>query len=309
MSEAGHQKDQILDQLATRWNVAQFVSFDASVRQRHAWIHGHAPNVVFESASTAVAALLQSSPDASVNVRTFHPDRPKSRDFVYGVRTVEDTLAHMRTFSAAGLHTIVNETVDVEDGGVSGVAFGNLVEFAPGDTPRCVEKPGTAALPRATATALFRTAYGFAPDLPGDPGTRVEFSIHPLRRGYRHDHTIVWEVERRLGVQHRVHLRISGRLHRGAADVRCGGRPARPGVGHRPRRGGAGRAAWGRSRCPRARGLPVAPAGADVHALRPGTGRARVTLARSRPGVLTRRGIIPARARPCLLQTTMASSS
>jgi hypothetical protein len=76
------------------------------------------------------------------------------------------------------------------------VSHGGLTEFAPEDTPRCVEKPGTAALPTRLALALLQTVYGFQAALEDDPDLRVEFSIHPLRRGYRHDHTIVWEVEK-----------------------------------------------------------------------------------------------------------------
>ena len=44
-----------------------------------------------------------------------------------------------------GLNTIINETVDIHDGGVSGVLVGACIEFAPDDTPRAVEEPGTAA--------------------------------------------------------------------------------------------------------------------------------------------------------------------
>ena len=105
-------------------------------------------------------------------------------------------LQHLRRLAEQGLYTIVNETIDVKDGGVSGVAFGNVVEFAPDDTPRSVEKPGTAALPRSTARKVFKIVYGFEPVLPLDPELRVEFSIHPLRRGFHHDHTITWEIER-----------------------------------------------------------------------------------------------------------------
>jgi hypothetical protein len=41
---------------------------------------------------------------------------------------------------------------------------------------------------------LLETVYGVTPELPPVDG-RVEFSLHPLRRGYRHGHTIVWEVD------------------------------------------------------------------------------------------------------------------
>jgi hypothetical protein len=195
MTDAGHYKDAILDRLASRGNVAQFVSFDPTLRQRFAWIHGFEPNAAFAGVEAAIEALLSRSTEASVNIRTFDPAQPKSRDFVYGLRSVAEAAGRLRGFSATGLHTIVNETVDIHDGGVSGVAFGDLVEFAPDDTPRCVEKPGIAALPRALAFDVFRAVYGFAPEIPADPALRVEFSIHPLRRGYRHQHSIVWELE------------------------------------------------------------------------------------------------------------------
>lgn len=194
MSE-GHFKDEILDRLARTANVAQFISFDRDLRQRFAWLNGFGPNHSFASPEDGVRTLLESSPEKSVNVRTFEPDNPKSRDFAYGLLTVADVLEHLNAFSAAGLNTIVNETIDVGDGGVSGVAYGDLIEFAPGDTPRCVEKPGTAALPRDLATRLFQTVYGITAEIPNELTDRVEFSIHPLRRGYRHTHTIIWEVE------------------------------------------------------------------------------------------------------------------
>ena len=192
----GHFKDEILDRLAKSWNVAQFVSFGPDLRQRYARIHGHAPNRRFRSAEEAVQVILAASPEASVNVRSFEPENPKSREFVYGLSDANEVLQHLRRLAGQRLYTIINETIDVRDGGVSGVAFGNLVEFAPEDTPRSVEKPGTAALPRSTAHKVFRIVYGFEPALPRSPNLRVEFSIHPLRRGFHHDHTIVWELER-----------------------------------------------------------------------------------------------------------------
>ncbi len=70
-----------------------------------------------------------------------------------------------------------------------------LLNFAPDDTPRCVEKPGTAALPRQLGLRLLETVYGFIPALNYAAQTRVEFSIHPICRGFLHDHTIIWELE------------------------------------------------------------------------------------------------------------------
>ncbi|HEV2912617.1 MAG TPA: hypothetical protein VGX92_04810 [Pyrinomonadaceae bacterium] len=190
-----HIKDAVLDKVSEVANVAQFVSFDPSLGQRYARIRDHAPNRMFRGVEDAVRALLASAPDNSVNVRSFTPENPKSREFIYGLRNVDEAAAAVRRLGGAGLYTIVNETVDVQDGGVSGVALGDVIEMAPGDTPRCVEKEGTVSFERALGMRLLERVYHFRPALDYGPGTRVEFSLHPLRRGFRHDHTIVWELE------------------------------------------------------------------------------------------------------------------
>ncbi|HYY58731.1 MAG TPA: hypothetical protein VE842_15465 [Pyrinomonadaceae bacterium] len=188
-------KDAVLDKVSELANVAQFVSFSPGLGQRYARIRGYSPNQMFQSVEEAVRALLGAAPDNSVNVRSFTPENPKSREFIYGLRNVEETVAAVGRSGRAGLYTIVNETVDVQDGGVSGVALGDVIEVAPGDTPRCVEKEGTVSFQRALGMRLLERVYHFRPALDYGPGTRVEFSLHPLRRGFRHDHTIVWELE------------------------------------------------------------------------------------------------------------------
>lgn len=189
-------KDAVLDELAAHANVAQFVSFGPGVAPatRYVWIRGTEKQRL--TVEEAVRALLHQSVDGRVNVRSFLPEQPRSHEFIYGLGSVEEAVAAVRRLAASGLYTIVNETIDINDGGVSGVSHGGLMEFAPEDTPRCVEKPGTAALPTRLALALLQTVYGFQTTLADDPDVRMEFSIHPLRRGYRHDHTIVWEVEK-----------------------------------------------------------------------------------------------------------------
>lgn len=191
----GHRKDEILDALAREANVAQFVSFAPDLAQSHARLRGFPPDHRFATPEEAVAVLLERTPERSVNIRSYDPDSPKSREFLYGGTDAAAVAGELRRLAAAGLWTIVNETIDVNDGGVSGVAFGDLLEFAPGDTPRCVEKPGTAALPRELGLRLLETVYGFRPSLPPRPELRVEFTLHPLRRGNRHEHTVLWEVE------------------------------------------------------------------------------------------------------------------
>lgn len=196
MSDAQtHFKDAVLDRLGGEANVAQFVSFDPALTVRHSRIRGHEPNRKLGSVEEAVAALLARSGEGRVNVRSFRPEDPKSKPFRYDLRTASEAVATVRDFSTQGLYVIVNETLDVNDGGVSGVAFGDVIELAPGDTPRCVEKPGTASFARAAGLRLLERVYGFRAALDFDPRTRVEFSLHPLRRGYLNDHTIIWELE------------------------------------------------------------------------------------------------------------------
>jgi hypothetical protein len=187
-------KDEQLVDVARLGNVAQFVSFDPGTQVRHVRVAGFLEDEPFASVDDAVSALLAVSPEQSVNVRAYSPGSPKGNEFLYGLTSATDAAAHVRRLAGSGLFTIVNETVDVNDGGVSGVALGDLVEFVPGDTPRGVEKPGVAQLARPAAMRVLHTVYGVTPELPPVSG-RVEFSLHPLRRGYRHGHTIVWEVD------------------------------------------------------------------------------------------------------------------
>ena len=196
-----HYKDSILDNLATRANVAQFISFDPTLEQRYARIYGYEANYKFTSLAEAIAVILSRSPEHSVNIRSFDPLDPKSREFIYGLKEVDAIQDAVKRLAGEELYTIINETIDINDGGVSGVLLGDIIEFAPGDTPRCVEKPGTAALPRKLGLHLLETVYGFSPTLDYQHHTRVEFSIHPLRRGFLRDHTIIWELED-VGVNH-----------------------------------------------------------------------------------------------------------
>jgi len=193
-------KDAVLDSLSNHGNVAQFVSFSPNLDVRYSRIVGQLPNAYFGTAREAIVSLLRASPEGSVNVRSYHPENPKSREFIYGLRDVQSAEAAVQQLASRGLYTIVNETVDVNDGGVSGVALDEVIEFAPGDTPRCVEKPGALSLPRTVALSMFQRVYGFAPTLPSGRW-RIEFSIHPMPRGYRQGHTILWEAERETASQ------------------------------------------------------------------------------------------------------------
>jgi len=192
------QKDEVLDQLAKHGNVAQFVALRPTsngLEQTYSRIRGHQPNATFSTTAVAIEALLRLSLSGLVNVRSYTPYNPRSREFVYGLRSVDDVVAAIERLASEGLHLIVNETIDISDGGVSGVVQGGMIEFAPDDTPRCVEKPGVASLPFEVGMELLTTIYSFRPELVSRPGLRTEFSIHPLQQGWRSSQTLLWEQE------------------------------------------------------------------------------------------------------------------
>ena len=195
----GFHKDRALDELARLGNVAQFVSFapgpQGRLTQRYSRVCGFDANYTFASPRDAIDCLLRNSPENSINLRSFEPFRPQSRSFHYGIKGSAEAAALAAKMAEQSLYVIANETVDVADGGVSGVIQGEVIEFAPDDTPRCVEKPGAASLPKAIGLNLLSRVYGFRPDVV-DVGTgRLEFSVHPKPRGWKRTHTIMWERE------------------------------------------------------------------------------------------------------------------
>lgn len=189
-------KDERLVELAERHNVAQFVSFSPGPTPavRYSRVRGHAPDQAFPDVHAAITALIRMS-TGTVNVRSFRPGHDKGNPFEYGIGKVEDAARIVGSLAAEGYSTIVNETIDTNDGGVSGVTFGGVIEFIPYDTPRGVDKPGVASLPHQLGLDVLRGAYGFTPDVGAQAGTRVTFSVHPLRVGYRRSHTLLWEIE------------------------------------------------------------------------------------------------------------------
>lgn len=184
-------KDEVLFERGARYNVAQFASFNTDLELRFSRIKDIDTPADFEA---AVRAVFEKSGEKSVNVRTFEPGNPQTTAFAYGLKSTEDAIAKVREFAAQGLYTIVNETIDVNDGGVSGVYHRDRVEFSPNATPRCVEKPGCCALTRELARKIFTLVYGFTPAFDDAPEIRIEFSLHPLPRGTRSEHIIVWEA-------------------------------------------------------------------------------------------------------------------
>lgn len=190
-------KDASLDRLAELINVAQFVSYEphrGKPKQAYSRVLGEEPNRTFSGVAEMAEILLARSADGSVNMRSFTPESPLSREFIYGLTRADEVVDAVARLTREGLNTIVNETVDIHDGGVSGVLLGGMIEFAPDDTPRAVEKAGTASLPLGWGLRLLTTVYGFEPNLAVPENTRLEFSLHPRPRGWRGTHTLGWEI-------------------------------------------------------------------------------------------------------------------
>jgi hypothetical protein len=157
-----------------------------------------------------------------VNVRTFRPESSKGNPFHYGLRSAADAAALVEQYAASGFYVIVNETIDVDDGGVSGVRVAGVTEIAPGGTPRIVEEPGVCSLDDDLADRLLSALYHLELPFGRDPTRRVEFSVHLVPCGYRMQRTIVWELERVDGGALEGQLRWPNRLSRHIGDKAFG---------------------------------------------------------------------------------------
>ena len=187
-------KDDALAKLAEHHNVAQFISVDTvAMSIRHVVVRDFPAGIV--DLDVAIDILLDRSRDHKVNVRSFDPlGRRKSTPFHMGVDSCETVLDKIRSAAQDGLYCIVNGSLDVHDGGVSGVAMPEVVEFAPDATPRIVESGDVFSAPPRLAIPIGRIVYGV--DLGGvvQSGRRIEFSVHPHRCGDKGDKITVWET-------------------------------------------------------------------------------------------------------------------
>jgi hypothetical protein len=179
-------------------NVAQFISFEPNENLVPKFVHIN--SFIDQKSSTTkeiVEKLILSAPSNSVNIRSFSPEVMKGNRLVFNktINDIDEIMGIIRENSLLGKYSIINENISIDDAGVSGVALGNVIEFSPEDTPKCVDKEGVCSLPRAIALKILRTVYGFSPDIDFDSNFRIEFSIHPNRQGVNKQHTIIWEYE------------------------------------------------------------------------------------------------------------------
>lgn len=176
-------------------NIAQYVSIDPNGEVKHIQISNHTKDET--NIKQLIMALIKSSRSGAVNIRSFSTDAMKGNKLIYNKRIseLEEIIQQVKQNCDEGKYSIVNENIDINDGGVSGVVLGNIIEFAPKDTPKCVDKEGVCLLEKRLGYHVLKTVYGFQPEFCFGEEYRVEFSIHPNREGVRQKHTIVWEYE------------------------------------------------------------------------------------------------------------------
>jgi hypothetical protein len=195
-------KDQKLDEFAQRGvNIAQFVSFAPDGKKRYSRIRGTDPTHRFASVEKAIQAILDTGAPF-VNIRCFLPTKPDGNPFFMGRHekwsSVTDIADGVRALCGNGYHVLINEDININDGGFSGVVMGEIAEFAPMDTPRCVEKtsePRCAILPRRVMQQLVHVVYQRRVGFPYSRNHRIEFSVHPGPVGYLREPHIMWQEE------------------------------------------------------------------------------------------------------------------
>lgn len=202
MQDSGKEqmKDEKLDNLIINKvsNIAQFVSFEPNPNLKTRFIHiNDFDNNNELSNKEIIEKLILSAPSKAVNIRSFSRKAMKGNKLVYNkvIDDIDEILETIKENSLDNKYSIVNENIDINDCGVSGVVLGEVIEFSPEDTPKCVEKEGICSLPREIGLKILRNVYGFSPDINFDNNYRVEFSIHPSRQGVKKQHTIIWEYE------------------------------------------------------------------------------------------------------------------
>src|SRR5262245_8042218 len=118
-----HLKDQVLYDLSRHHNVAQFVSFSPGAATLR--FNALRPPVAVASGASvdeAIERLHSVTTAGFVNVRSFKQGQLSGNPFHYGISSVSEAIGIVRQLAHDGFYTIVNETIDVNDGGVSGVS-------------------------------------------------------------------------------------------------------------------------------------------------------------------------------------------
>lgn len=179
-------------------NIAQFISFSPNQNEKPRHVHISKYSYTSKcSERSLIENLIEASSYKAVNIRSFSPEVMKGNKLVYNMTLddMDEIIKVLEANQSEGKYSIINENIDINDGGVSGVVLGDVIEFSPNDTPKCVDKEGVCSLPRDIGISILEKVYGFRPEINFRKDYRVEFSIHPSRQGLEKQHTIIWEYE------------------------------------------------------------------------------------------------------------------
>lgn len=178
-------------------NIARYVSFGSEKEVRYIYIDKNIKNTSDKNVKNVIIDLINASKSKAINIRTYSPERMKGNKLIFdkNINDIDEIMSVLDENKQNGMFSIINENVDIADGGVSGVVLGDVIEFSPKDTPKCVDKEGICSLPRGMGYKLLEKIYGFKPKINFNENYRVEFSIHPSKQGFLNDHTIIWEYE------------------------------------------------------------------------------------------------------------------
>ena len=183
-------------------NIAQFISFNPDTkRPRFVYIKNYYHSVSCRD-KELIEKLIDSAPSKSINIRSYSPEIMKGNKLIFNkkLEDIDEIVEIIELNRENQKYSILNENINIDDGGVSGVVLGDIIEFSPKDTPKCVDKEGVCSLPRELGVSLLEKVYGFKPEINFEKNYRVEFSIHPSRQGVLKEHTIIWEYEYYLNI-------------------------------------------------------------------------------------------------------------
>ena len=113
-------KDKVLDKIyLTNNNIAQYISFKPN-REKPNYIH--IKNYTPENSTNKdiILNLINSSKSKSVNIRSFSPERMKGNKLIFNKKKsdIYDILNIVEQNKQKGFYSIINENIDINDGGV-----------------------------------------------------------------------------------------------------------------------------------------------------------------------------------------------
>ncbi len=91
---------------------------------------------------------------------------------------------------------IINELIDIYDGGFSGVIFNGLIEFSHNNTPRCVDKGTFCSMPLRTGLDLMTKILDRDSRMTFERNNRIEFSFHPREEGILLHNFVIWDLSK-----------------------------------------------------------------------------------------------------------------